>query len=194
LYNLNGTGNVAFQNIGWASSQLYETAAGLSDQGGNVVADPMFASPATGDYRALNPIASGYGRYAGTEAGAPTASLDPTSTSNVPAPPTTTSTVGATSSAGNTSSLWVRARPSATVTTDRLVLAVPAGARAGDVLLAVHRYEGQQRRHDPGRMVARAHTDVGNVVTLTTWSSVVTGSVPRRRSGCCRGMAQPRQS
>lgn len=39
-YNLNGSGNVAHDNVGWNSSGVIEKASGLKDTGGNVMGDP----------------------------------------------------------------------------------------------------------------------------------------------------------
>lgn len=60
--SLSGTNNVALNNVGWESAGVI--GAGISDGGGNVMADPQFANPALGNFTPQNPAALAYGRFA----------------------------------------------------------------------------------------------------------------------------------
>jgi len=62
-YNLKGTGNVAYENAGWASSGVVVKVAGLTDGGGNIVSNPGFTSSTT-NFGAVPSKLSAYGRYA----------------------------------------------------------------------------------------------------------------------------------
>lgn len=82
-YNLNGTGNDATDNIGWDSSAVMDKAAGLTDKGGNVHADPQLN---LSTFKPGNSAYTSYGRYApGDNSPSPTPTPTPT-----PPPPTTT--------------------------------------------------------------------------------------------------------
>ena len=67
-YNLNGSGNEVFDNVGWLSSRVHDSTSGLSDRGGNLHADPLL----DGDLRPQKAFALAFGRYAeGDEVVAP---------------------------------------------------------------------------------------------------------------------------
>jgi hypothetical protein len=59
-FNLNGTGNKAYDNIGWDSTKVGEFGGGLSDGGGNQHVDPSLS---TTTWQVASAYAS-YGRYA----------------------------------------------------------------------------------------------------------------------------------
>lgn len=63
LYNLTGTGNKAYDNVGWQSTGVVGRAAGFTDGGGNFMSDPGFQSTTT-DYSIIPTALSTYGRYA----------------------------------------------------------------------------------------------------------------------------------
>ena len=73
-YNLNGTGNVAQDNIGWESTRVLDVVAGLKDAGGNQRVDPRFNSTGAGGFRPQTLAAQAYGAFAGA---APLASPAP---------------------------------------------------------------------------------------------------------------------
>jgi Protein of unknown function (DUF1565) len=62
-YNLNGTGNVAYDNIGWQSGAILDKSAGLTDGGGNIMKDPRFVDPLN-DFHPQEASVQAYGRYA----------------------------------------------------------------------------------------------------------------------------------
>jgi hypothetical protein len=66
-YNLNGTGNSAWENIGYLGGSVLDKSAGLKDAGGNIKLDPKFDNLQT--LRPQDATASGYGRYAPGDAG-----------------------------------------------------------------------------------------------------------------------------
>jgi hypothetical protein len=57
-----GTGNVAWDNIGWESAGVLDVGPGLTDGGGNRFLDPELERGA--DFHPGNPLAQDYGRYA----------------------------------------------------------------------------------------------------------------------------------
>jgi hypothetical protein len=62
---LSGTGNRVWDNVIFGSIGATEPGVKrLVDGGGNIVLDPQFADPSSGDYRPRNPKATGYGRFA----------------------------------------------------------------------------------------------------------------------------------
>jgi hypothetical protein len=63
--DLSGTGNRVYDNVIFGSAGPDEPGTeGLEDGGGNVVADPDFTDPGSGDYHPRNPEVAGYGAYA----------------------------------------------------------------------------------------------------------------------------------
>lgn len=66
-YNLNGDGNLAYDNGGWESAGVMRPGYGIEDGGGNVMFDPSFANPVVGDFTPTNPAALAYGHLADDE-------------------------------------------------------------------------------------------------------------------------------
>lgn len=62
-YQLSGGDNFAARNVGWLSTEVVETATGLSESG-NLMLDPKFADPARKDFTPLDPRAAAYGYLA----------------------------------------------------------------------------------------------------------------------------------
>lgn len=62
--DLTGDANVVRDNVYFGSEGLFESSDGILDGGGNVVLDPQFTDPGSGDYRPRNPQAAAYGAYA----------------------------------------------------------------------------------------------------------------------------------
>lgn len=60
-YNINGTGNQVFKNVGWESTAVADPT--LADPT-NLMIDPQFVNVAGNDFTPTNPIAAEYGRYA----------------------------------------------------------------------------------------------------------------------------------
>jgi chitodextrinase len=109
-YNLNGKDNVAYDNVGWDSSAILDSADGLADKGGNVHADPQLD---TDTYRPRNSTYSNYGRYAAgddSNGSAPTPTPTPTPSTEDETPPTVPS--GLQASAGDSTRVVVSWKPS----------------------------------------------------------------------------------
>ncbi|MGA8211191.1 MAG: DUF1565 domain-containing protein [Nocardioidaceae bacterium] len=60
-YNLKGTGNTAWENVGWDSSAILEKSPNLLDKGGNLVRNPRLDA----GFRPLEGTLQGYGAFAG---------------------------------------------------------------------------------------------------------------------------------
>jgi hypothetical protein len=58
--DLNGTGNVVDDNVGWLSRAVMDVAVGLLDGGGNFMANPGFIN-GVNDFQPTNPAVAGYG-------------------------------------------------------------------------------------------------------------------------------------
>lgn len=63
-FNLAGTGNEAWENIGWESRGVVDVDNGLLDKGGNVYRDPRFTDIAASNFMPLDDFSKAYGRYA----------------------------------------------------------------------------------------------------------------------------------
>ncbi|MFN0283538.1 MAG: hypothetical protein ACKVZ6_16400 [Kineosporiaceae bacterium] len=66
-YKLNGKGNLAKDNVGWHSTGVLDEAPGLTDGGGNVMADPGTTVNGAGEVSTT--AFAGYGRTAPTSGG-----------------------------------------------------------------------------------------------------------------------------
>lgn len=71
-YQLTGSANVVSDNLAWNTPRVLDTGVGgMTDGGGNVLADPAFSNPAADDFRPTSLAAQTYGRYAAaTDVGA----------------------------------------------------------------------------------------------------------------------------
>ncbi|MCC6552468.1 MAG: hypothetical protein IT372_05520 [Polyangiaceae bacterium] len=63
-FSLAGANNVAVDNLGWDSSEVVESGAGIVDGGGNIMRDPLFVDAPNRDFHVTDPVASMYGAYA----------------------------------------------------------------------------------------------------------------------------------
>lgn len=94
-YNLNGSGNVAYDNIGWQSSAVLDSDPNLVNKGGNIMADPGL------NLSTFQPSSAyaAYGRYAPGD--------DNTTPPPPPPPPSTTlaAPTGLTASAASSSKI-----------------------------------------------------------------------------------------
>ncbi len=63
-FSLTGANNVAVDNLGWDSSGVVDTGAGVVDGGGNVMRDPLFVDAPMRDFHVNDPEAKMYGVYA----------------------------------------------------------------------------------------------------------------------------------
>ncbi len=92
-YNLNGSGNQGWDNVGWEAGSVLESSPNLKDLGGNIKTDPRYDG--SDALRPLNAAMANYGRYAPGDDGstpAPTASPTPTATASPTPTPTATAT------------------------------------------------------------------------------------------------------
>jgi hypothetical protein len=64
-YNMTGTGNVAYDNVGYESSGVVESdPTYLKDTGGNLYRNPQFNNASVYDFHPLDVTSQAYGRYA----------------------------------------------------------------------------------------------------------------------------------
>jgi hypothetical protein len=63
-FSLTGANNVAVDNLGWDSSEVVDTGAGVVDGGGNIMRDPLFLDAMARDFHVTDEIAKMYGAYA----------------------------------------------------------------------------------------------------------------------------------
>ncbi|WP_088284810.1 hypothetical protein [Kineosporia sp. A_224] len=64
-FNLEGSGNVVYDNLVYQSAGAAQKTDGLKDGGGNVVANPGFVNAGGGNFRTNAAKAKAYGRYGG---------------------------------------------------------------------------------------------------------------------------------
>lgn len=64
-FNLEGSGNVVYDNLVYQSAGAAQKTDGLKDGGGNVVANPGFVNASGGNFRTNAAKAKAYGRYGG---------------------------------------------------------------------------------------------------------------------------------
>lgn len=138
-FNLNGSQNLAADNLGWEADGVLEAVSGLADGGGNIFRDPRFRNAPGGDFFPIDPTAQAYGRYASLGAPTPTPTPSPSSS------PTPSPSASASPRPSPSSSPKPSASPSASsgtrikdITFDQGSLTGPGGADSvsGPVTLA----------------------------------------------------------
>lgn len=116
-YNLNGTGNVVRDNVAWETAKVAEIEPGVTDGGGNRLADPAFADVNAGDFRIGNTDLVGYGASWGGDVAAPAELVEPATSTSTTSTPSTTSTTLAPETTTTTSTTLAPATTTTTSTT-----------------------------------------------------------------------------
>jgi hypothetical protein len=109
-YRLNGTNNVAWDNIGWGTTKIVEVVAGLADNGGHHLLDPLLDV----EYRPRDRLAAEYGRHAGESEATPTTTTTITVAQSAPDSSSLTTTVASLSIAGDELTTTSTSEPAAT--------------------------------------------------------------------------------
>lgn len=197
-YQLTGTGNVVRDNLGWATPRLLDEAVpGLSDGGGNFLADPGLDA----SYRPTGTRAADYGHLAGG-APAPEPALPPSTAKDpAPAPPASdpgpeptpppgqgddgaaglavSATPMYTAGPAPAGQILARGAAAATNNTDRrLTLQAPGGIMPGDVLVASVDVRGRPTVTAPAGWLSLSSTDNNDTMRKTVFWRRVTVEEP----------------
>lgn len=202
-YNLNGSANTVSDNVGWDSARVADPDAPLGADSTNRWFDPQLRDPARGDFRPANAAAAPYGAHAAGDNApvpAPTTTAPPTTTTTITTAPTTTTTTTVAPTTTTTvqpPTTTVTTSPPPTSTSTRLgspvlrgattvanlasleiVLTVPQGTVAGDLLIATLDVRGSGPITAPAGWQLLRSDASGTALAKQTWIRVAGSAEP----------------